>query len=78
MIVLFLSSFPPTGRFRAAQVPAVILCTTYWRDDLYGLFTGMAIGYAVLVVLYSFIAFTSDWKKYAELARMRSESLEPN
>jgi hypothetical protein len=27
----------------------------------------------VLVVLYSIIALTSDWKKYAELARQRSE-----
>lgn len=56
------------------QVPAVYLCMNYWRNDLIGLYTGMAIGYGVLVVLYSFIAFTSDWKKYAELARLRSES----
>ena len=75
LMILFLSFFL-RRIFRAAQVPAVILCTAYWRDDLYGLFTGMAIGYAVLVLLYSYIAFTSDWKKYAELARMRSESLE--
>ena len=41
-----------------AQVPAVFLFTTFWRDDLVGLYTGMAVGYAVLVVLYSAIAFT--------------------
>lgn len=34
----------------------------------------MALGYGALVILYSFLAFTSDWKKYAELARLRSES----
>ena len=82
-------------------MPGVYLCMTYWRNDLFGLYTGMAIGYAVLVVLYSYMAFTrlvvlrlsrncrmcscslassmimllhSDWKKYAELARLRSES----
>jgi Na+-driven multidrug efflux pump len=41
-----------------AQVPAVYACTTYWRNDLVGLYTGMCIGYFVLVILYSFIAFT--------------------
>ena len=57
----------------AAQVPAVLLLTRFWRQDLTGLFSGMAIGYAVLVVLYSYIVFTSDWEKYAKLARGRSE-----
>ena len=58
-----------------AQVPAVIFFTQYWRDDLVGLYTGMAVGYGVLVILYSTIAFTSDWHKYAELARARSEAM---
>jgi hypothetical protein len=40
------------------QVPAVFLCTRYWRSDLTGLYTGMSIGYGVLVGLYSLIAFT--------------------
>ena len=40
------------------QVPAVFLCTKYWRSDLTGLYTGMSIGYGVLVGLYSWIAFT--------------------
>ncbi|KAG7338049.1 MATE efflux family protein [Nitzschia inconspicua] len=57
-----------------AQVPAVYLCTTYWRNDLTGLYTGMCIGYGVLVILYSAIASMSDWKKYAKLAYQRSES----
>lgn len=57
-----------------AQVPAVLFLTTYWRDDLIGLYWGMAIGYLVLVVLYSAIAFTSDWEKFARLAYERSES----
>ena len=39
-------------------MPAVYLCMNYWRNDLIGLYTGMAIGYGVLVLLYSFIAFT--------------------
>jgi len=80
-----------------AQVPAVILLTKYWRDDLAALYWGMAIGYAVVTVLYGWISFTrydhskddckdvegiirltclsicSDWRKYAELARQRSE-----
>ncbi|GKY92659.1 hypothetical protein MPSEU_000235900 [Mayamaea pseudoterrestris] len=55
------------------QVPAVFLCTSYWRDDLAGLYWGMTIGYFALAVLYGAIVFTSDWKKYAELSRQRSE-----
>lgn len=39
------------------QVPGVILMTRYWRNDLVGIYTGMAIGYAVLCVLYGWIAF---------------------
>jgi multidrug resistance protein, MATE family len=57
----------------AGQVPAVILLTKYWRNDLNGLFYGMAIGYGVLVALYSYIVIESDWKKYAEIAHERSE-----
>jgi hypothetical protein len=37
------------------QVPAVLLFTKYWRDDLVGLYTGMAAGYLMLTVLYSII-----------------------
>jgi multidrug resistance protein, MATE family len=56
-----------------AQVPAVILLTRYWSNDLIGLFWGMAYGYIVLCGLYSFMAFTSDWEKYALLAVTRAE-----
>jgi Na+-driven multidrug efflux pump len=41
-----------------AQVPAVFLCTKYWRNDLTGLYTGMCFGYGVLVLLYGAIAAT--------------------
>jgi hypothetical protein len=37
------------------QVPGAFLCTKYWRDDLVGLYTGMAAGYFLLVILYSII-----------------------
>jgi MATE family multidrug resistance protein len=56
-----------------AQVPAVFLTTAYWRSDLVGLYWGMAAGYAVLVFLYGYIALTSDWQFYANVARNRSE-----
>lgn len=38
------------------QVPGVILFTKYWRDDLVGLYWGMAIGYFFLTILYGLIA----------------------
>jgi hypothetical protein len=41
-----------------AQVPGVILLTTYWRNDLIGLYTGMGLGYAACVVLYGYIVLT--------------------
>jgi multidrug resistance protein, MATE family len=56
-----------------AQVPGVVVLTTYWRKDLVGLYWGMAIGYGVLTVLYGWMVFISDWKQYAILARKRSE-----
>jgi MATE family multidrug resistance protein len=56
-----------------AQVPAVVLLTKYWRNDLTGVYWGMTIGYLVLAILYSWVTFTSDWKHYADLARQRSE-----
>ena len=41
-----------------AQAPAVILLTKCWRNDLLGLYWGMAIGYLVLAVLYGWVSFT--------------------
>jgi multidrug resistance protein, MATE family len=55
------------------QVPGVIVMTNYWRDDLVGLYSGMAIGYFVLAVLYGSIVVGSDWDKHALEARRRSE-----
>jgi len=37
------------------QVPAVLILTTYWRNDLVGLYSGMAIGYFLLTILYAYI-----------------------
>mmetsp|Transcript_13017 Transcript_13017/g.18227 ORF Transcript_13017/g.18227 Transcript_13017/m.18227 type:complete len:509 (+) Transcript_13017:69-1595(+) len=58
------------------QVPGVIFFTVYWRNDLVGLYTGMAVGYILCTVLYSFITLTSDWKKYSDQAIERSEAKE--
>jgi len=55
------------------QVPGVYFLTMYWQFNLYGLYTGVAIGYVMLVILYSIITLRSDWKKYSEIAIERSE-----
>ena len=57
-----------------AQVPAVLLFTQLWRNDLYGLFTGVAIGYAVLDCIMIYVAATTDWERYAVEAQLRSEA----
>ena len=59
------------------QVPAVYVLTYFWRDDLVGLYYGMAIGYAALVLLYGWIVATSDWDYYAKMAMERSETTSP-
>lgn len=61
-----------------AQVPGVYFLTKDWRNDLHGLYWGMCIGYGVLVLLYSFIVWNSDWEYYAKLARERSEMPHPD
>lgn len=58
----------------AAQVPAVILCTSFYRDDLYGLFTGVTLGYCALDVLLLGVVITTKWKFVAEEAQRRSET----
>mmetsp|Transcript_93 Transcript_93/g.220 ORF Transcript_93/g.220 Transcript_93/m.220 type:complete len:398 (-) Transcript_93:585-1778(-) len=55
------------------QVPAVILLTRYWRHDLYALYTGVAVGYGVVVLIYGWLAHSSDYQKYSDLARKRAE-----
>lgn len=57
-----------------AQVPGVYFLTKYWRDDLIGLYSGMAIGYVMLAILYGVLAYRSDWQKYADIALRRSET----
>ncbi|KAL7478658.1 hypothetical protein ACHAW6_004409 [Cyclotella cf. meneghiniana] len=55
------------------QVPGVYFLTRFWRNDLYALYTGIAIGYFLLVFLYGAIVYSSDWHMYAELAMERAE-----
>lgn len=57
----------------AAQVPAVLLFTQFYRNDLYGLFTGVAVGYSFLDLLLMWVVFTTDWEFYAMEALQRSE-----
>jgi len=59
------------------QVPGVIFCTTYWRKDLVGLYTGVAAGYGLLLVLYGIIVLTLDWNQVIAEARERSETTKP-
>eukprot|EP00985_Skeletonema_marinoi_P022900 scaffold14867_cov194-Skeletonema_marinoi.AAC.2 len=60
------------------QVPGVLLLTKYWRNDLFALYSGIAGGYCVLVLLYAYIVLNSDWKKYSEIARKRVEVSDGN
>jgi hypothetical protein len=58
-----------------AQVPAVLLCTKYYKNDLYGLFTGVTIGYCALDVLLLGVVYTTDWAYFAQDASRRSEAV---
>jgi len=55
------------------QVPGAWLCTQYWRKDLVGLFTGVSLGYALLVVLYLAVVARLDWENLVVEARRRAE-----
>lgn len=55
------------------QVPGVYFCTYHWRFSIFGVFSGMAIGYTALMFIYGTIVVTSDWERYAVEARERSE-----
>lgn len=57
----------------AAQVPAVLLCTIFYRNNLFGLFTGVSIGYSALDALLLWVVYTTDWELYAKKALIRSE-----
>ena len=56
-------------------MPAVLLATTYWRHDAYGLYAGVAAGYLLLCLLLAGFIYCTDWQKYADLAKERSEVL---
>jgi MATE family multidrug resistance protein len=56
-----------------AQVPAVLLCTKFYRDDLYGLFMGVTCGYCALDILLLGVVYTTDWEFSAQEAKRRSE-----
>ena len=49
-----------------------------WRNDMYGLYTGVAAGYTLLLVMYAFIVVSSDWEKNVAEARARSEVKPPD
>jgi MATE family multidrug resistance protein len=54
------------------QVPGVILMTKYWRADLVGLYYGMAIGYAMLCVLYGIITFRRYVRRMSKVETVMS------
>jgi len=57
----------------AGQVPGALLCTRVWRGDLVGLYTGSALGYALLCVLLASACLTFDWDELTAEAHVRSE-----
>ena len=56
------------------QVPSVVLLTTFWREDLIGLYYGVFIGYFFLSVSYYYMTYMSDFQYYADRALERAES----
>ena len=59
------------------QVPAVLLCVRLWRDDLVAVYTGVALGYALLTALLGALIARTDWEKFAREAQVRSEVAPP-
>ena len=55
------------------QVPMVLLCTKLWRNDLYGLYCGVASGYALVDLILLYFIYHTDFHYYSEQAKMRSE-----
>jgi len=60
------------------QVPAVVASTTLWRNDLFGLFAGVAAGYGCLVLALAGVVLTTDWSRFAaeasgKMARLAAE-----
>lgn len=56
------------------QVPAVLLCTQFYRNDLFGLFVGVTIGYCAVDIMLLRVIFTTNWHFYAMEASRRSEA----
>mmetsp|Transcript_16363 Transcript_16363/g.53269 ORF Transcript_16363/g.53269 Transcript_16363/m.53269 type:complete len:212 (-) Transcript_16363:44-679(-) len=48
------------------QVPAVILCLTLWQKSIEALFTGVAVGYLFLCLMYAALVASLDFKQIAK------------
>ena len=55
------------------QVPMVLLFTRLWRNDLYGLYSGVASGYALVDFILLYYIYHTDLHYYSQQAKMRSE-----
>jgi Na+-driven multidrug efflux pump len=56
------------------QVPGVYIGVYLWRNDLVGLFTGVACGYALLCLLLTAIIMCTNWERFSLEAQRRSET----
>ncbi|EDQ93132.1 uncharacterized protein MONBRDRAFT_31051 [Monosiga brevicollis MX1] len=57
----------------AVHVPASFLLVKYWRDNMEGLYLGVAIGYAFLTVICVVLLIRSKWDELVQDAQVRSE-----
>ena len=55
------------------QVPMVLLLTKLWRNDLYGLYSGVASGYALVDLILMYVIYHTDFHYYSHQAKLRSE-----
>ena len=44
----------------------MLLVTKFWMNDLVGLYTGMALGYALLCLLLGAFILHADWRTVTE------------
>jgi len=59
------------------QVPACLIISQFWQDDIVGLFWGMAIGYGLhCLALIVCLTFLISWTECAEEAQKRNKSSE--
>jgi Na+-driven multidrug efflux pump len=54
------------------QVPGVILCLTFWRHDLLGLYWGVAFGYMLVCVVLAAVIRRIRWEEVVEEAKARA------